>query len=68
MKTGNKYSIGKLLETLSKAECSYVQQNYYMFDYFNDILNEIGVISNIDYSKKIRSLGEIKKVLASTKK
>lgn len=32
-----------------------------MFDYFNDILNEIGVISNIDYSKKIQSLGEIKK-------
>lgn len=68
MKTEHKYSITKLLETLSKAECSYIQQNYYLFDYFNDILNEVGVISNIDYSKKIRSLGEIKKILASTKK
>ena len=68
IKTKHKYSITKLLETLSNTECSYVQQNYYMFDYFNNILNEIGVISNIDYSKKIRSLGEIKKILASTKK
>ena len=68
MKTEHKYSITKLLETLSKAECSYIQQNYYLFDYFNDILNDIGNISNIDYSKKIRSLGEIKKILASTKK
>lgn len=59
MKTGNNYNIAKLLETLSKADCSYVQQNYYMFDYFNDILNEIGAISNIDYSKKVQSVGEI---------
>lgn len=68
MKTEHKYSITKLLETLSKAECSYIQQNYYLFDYFNDILNEVGVISNIYHSKKIRSLGEIKKIIASTKK
>ena len=68
MKTEHKYSITKLLNALKNAECSYVQQNFYLFDYFNDILNEIGLISNIDYSKKIRSLGEIKKILATTKK
>lgn len=68
MKTEHKYSISRLLEVLANAECSYVQQNFYLFDYFNDILNDIGIISDIDYSKKIRSLGEIKKILASTKK
>lgn len=68
MKTEYKHSITKLLETLSKTECSYIQQNYYLFDYFNDVLNEVGIISNTDYSKKIRSLGEIKKILAFTKK
>lgn len=68
MKTEHKYSITKLLETLSNVQCSHIQQNYYLFDYFNDILNDIGTALNIDYSKKIRSLGEIKKVLASTKK
>ncbi len=68
MKTDHKYSITKLLEALAKAECSHVQQNYYIFDCFNDILREIGAVSNIDYSKKLRSLGEIKKILAATKK
>ncbi len=68
MKTDHKYSITKLLEVLTKAECSHVQQNYYIFDCFNDILSEIGAVSNIDYSKKLRSLDEIKKILAATKK
>lgn len=68
MKIDHRYSISKLIEVLSKAECSYAQQNYYLFDYFNDILNDVGMASGIDFSKKIRSLGEIKNILATTKK
>lgn len=68
MKTEHRYSITKLLETLSKTECSYIQQNYYLFDYRSEILEDIGALSGIDYSKKIRSLGEIKNILGNTKK
>ncbi len=68
MKTKHKYSIAKLLESLGKSECSHVQQNYYLFDYFDDVLDDIGSIFNVDFSKRIRSLGEIKKNLADTKK
>jgi len=68
MKTEHKYSITRLLESLRKAECTYVQQNYYLFDYFNDVLKDIGSTFSIDFSKRIRSLGEIKKNLADTKK
>ena len=68
MKTEHKYSITRLLESLEKAECTYVQQNYYLFDYFDDVLKDIGSSFSIDFSKRIRSLGEIKKVLADTKK
>jgi len=68
MKTESKYSITRLLKSLEKAECSYAQQNYYLFDYFDDILKNIGTILDIDFSKKVRSLGEIKKILGSTKK
>ena len=68
MKLERKYSIGKLLESLSKASCTLIQQNYYLFDYFDDVLKDIGKVLGIDFSKRIRTLGEIKKVLASTKK
>ena len=63
-----KYSIGTILESLSKAECSLIQQNYYLFDYYDEVLKDIGRVTDIDFGKRIRTLGEIKKVLAKTKK
>ena len=36
MKLEHKYSAGRILESLSKANCSLIQQNYYMFDYFDE--------------------------------
>lgn len=68
MKLERKYSIGKLLDSLSNAQCSQLQQNYYIFDYYDEVLKDIGNSMNIDFSKRIRTLGEIKKVLADTKK
>lgn len=68
MKTNGKYSIRKLLTALSKCECSLVQQNYYLFDYYDEVLKDIGVAIDVDFSKRIRSLGDIKKILAETKK
>ena len=68
MKTEHKYSITRILESLSKAECSYVKQNYYLFDYYDEILKDIGENLTIDFSKKILTLGEIKRYLGMVKK
>lgn len=68
MKTAQKYSISRLLETLSRAECSHIQQNYYLFDFYDETLKDIGDSLQIDFSKKVLSLGDIKKILGSTKK
>lgn len=68
LKLERKYSTEKLLTSLAKSQCSLVQQNYYMFDYYDEVLKEIGVVTGIDFSKRIRTLGEIKKILADTKK
>lgn len=64
----HRYSITKLLESLKKAECSYAQQNYYLFNYYDDVLADVGSLLGIDYSKRIRTLGEIKNIFANTKK
>lgn len=68
MRTEHKFSITRLLESLSKAECSYIQENLYLFDYYDEVLKDIGNISGIDLSRKILSLGEIKKYLGMSKK
>lgn len=68
LKIDRKYSISRLLESLAKSQCSLLQQNYYLFDYYDEVLKDIGTATGIDFSKRIRTLGEIKKVLAGTKK
>ena len=68
MKLEHKYSAGRILESLSKANCSLIQQNYYMFDYFDEVLKDIGDLMNIDFAKRVRTLGDIKQTLADTKK
>ena len=67
-KLERKYSIGTILESLSKAKCSLIQQNYYLFDYYHEVLKDIERVTDIDFGKRIRTLGEIKKVLAKTQK
>ena len=63
-----KYSVTSMLESLSNASCSHIQENYYLFDFYNDVLADIGSELNIDFSKKYMKLGEIKKILGETKK
>ncbi len=68
MQTNHEFSIGKLLESMSNAECTLLQQNYYLCDYYDDVLEKLEQVYGIPYSNKIQSLGEIKKILAYTKK
>lgn len=68
MLTENKYSIARILESIRKSECIHIQQNCYLFDYRDEILETIGNKLDIDFTKQILSLGEIKKKLRTTKK
>lgn len=63
-----KYAITAMLESLKKASCSHIQENYYLFDYYDDILADIGREFGIGFGKKCMSLGEIKKILGEVKK
>lgn len=63
-----KYSVTALLESLNKASCSHIQENYYLFDYVDEALTDMGKVFDIDFGKKCMALGEIKKILGSVKK
>lgn len=64
----SKYSVTAMLDSLARASCAHIKENYYLFDFYNDILEDIGNELNIDFSKKFRTLGDIKKILGKTKK
>ena len=53
---------------MSEISGTYVDKNYYMFDYYNDIVEAIGKATEIDFSKRFMTLGEIKKIISQTKK
>lgn len=63
-----KYSAEKILESLQKCNCSHIQENYWLFDYTDDILADIGKKLSINFDQKFRKLQDIKKILANTKK
>ena len=67
-KLGKKYSVGKILESLGKYNCSNIQENYYLFDYYDTVLKDIGTVINTDFSLKNRAVQDIKKILALAKK
>lgn len=67
-KLNKKYSVGKIFESLSLCNCSNIQENYYLFDYYDTVLKDIGSVTNINFSLKNRSLQDIKKILGNTKK
>lgn len=62
------YSAKVILNSLRNASCSLMQRNYYLFDYYDDALQSIGKKMGIDFSKKFRTLGDIKQMIGDTKK
>lgn len=66
-KLNGKYSITKMIDSLKKCSCTNVDQNYYLFDYYDEVLKDIGSVTNVDFSTKIRTLQQIKKNISETK-
>ncbi len=67
MKTEHRYSIGKLLDSLSQSNCVHVSENLYLFSYYDEVLQWISEKIGIHFNHKMLSLGEIKKILGMTK-
>ena len=68
MKMNHRYNISRLIESLKKSQCTHLQANHYLFDYYDDVLKDIGTIFDVDFSKRVRSIGEIRNILAESKK
>jgi len=63
----HKFSASHLTESLSKVSCSPLEENWYLFDYYDEITAEISKIMGINLNHKYLRLGDIKKILANTK-
>ena len=66
-KLDKKYSVEKIIESLGKCNCYNIEENIYRFNYYDEVLADIGSIINIKYSLKNRTLQDIKKFLGMIK-
>lgn len=65
---GDKYSVARILESLKKVSCAHIKENYYLFDYTDEVTDAIGPAVGIDFSKKFMRLKDIKNILGGVKK
>ncbi|MDQ2088219.1 IS1634 family transposase [Herbivorax sp. ANBcel31] len=65
--TNHQFSVKEIRESLTNYGCSYLEQNYYLFDYRDDFLRIAEKIFNLDLGKKTMTLSEIKNILKTTK-
>jgi len=62
-KLDKKYPVNRIRESLIQYSCSHLDQNYYLFDYRDEILQSIEKVFGLDLGNKIMTTSEIKKIL-----
>jgi len=59
---GKCHPVRQIRNSLANYSCSYLDQNYYLFDYQNDVIVTMEKTFGLDLVKKFMSLSEIKKI------
>ena len=60
--TGKCHSVRQIRNSLASYSCSCLDQNYYLFDYRDDVILTMEKTFGLDLSKKIMPLSEIKRI------
>jgi len=67
LRLGGKHSIKKITETLRNVACSNIDQNHWLFDFADDVTDDMNDTFGTEFGKKTMTLKEIKKNLGETK-
>lgn len=66
--TDHRYSTKELVNELNNISGTYLAENYYMFDRNSAIVQDLGDLVGVDFTRRFMTLGEIKNILAKMKK
>lgn len=66
--TNHKYSTKELVNEMNNISGTYLAENYYMFDRNSAIVQDLGKLVGVNFTKRFMTLGEIKNILAKMKK
>ena len=66
--TDFKYSVSTLINSIKNLSVTYLDENYYMLDYVDNVSKSFGKILNTDITKRFWRQSDIKNVIANSKK
>lgn len=67
VRIGSRFRAARIVESLRRVECTYLEQNYYIFGYRDEVIELLEKTFNVDMSKKYMTLSEIKNSLVAAK-
>lgn len=62
-KLGNRYPVGKTIESLKKYNCTKIDNTLYQFVYYDEILKECGNVFHLELNHKYRTQEQIRRLL-----
>jgi transposase len=68
IRLGYKYNIADIINSLRQVECSHITQNYYLFDFADEVTDALNIAFGLNIGRKVMTLKEIKKNLGLAKK
>lgn len=67
-KTQHQFSTRRLIEALTNMSGTYLDENYYLFDYRDDVTEAIGKSLDLNYTQRFMTVQDIRHLVAKTKK
>lgn len=68
LETGHRHSAEKLIDSMRLACGTHLEENWYRFDYRDDVLDDLSKVAGVDFTRMNLRAGEIRKMVAATKK
>lgn len=68
LRLNNRFPLTRIIDSLNKASGSLLEENWYLFDYADEITAAITEALGVDLSRKYLRFGDIKNILANAKK
>lgn len=62
------YSPNQIIHSLTQYACSHMQENYYLFDYRDNVIVAVEKAYQLNLGRKVLSQAEIKNILSNSKK
>ena len=67
LKLGNRFSAERIVGTLRDVTCCHIERNIFLFNYADEVTDEINKAFDLDIGKKYMTLQEIRSEIAATK-